>query len=97
MDMFGMENGDVLSTHDPEKCRGQWCCVHNPSHHAMREFRLEWKASRRLMERICSHDVGHPDPDDIAFRRKIIGDNYANMMAVHTCDGCCQFGETYGK
>ncbi len=32
------------------------------------------------MERICPHDVGHPDPDDM---NVIAGDS------SHGCDGCC--------
>jgi hypothetical protein len=33
------------------------------------------------MERICPHGIGHPDPDDPAFKNPIEG--------VHGCDGCC--------
>ena len=34
---------------------------------------------RRIMERICPHGVGHPDPDDVL-----------NQDRVHGCDGCCR-------
>lgn len=37
-----------------------------------------WRGDRHLMERICPHGVGHPDPDDI------------NPDGVHGCDGCCR-------
>jgi hypothetical protein len=38
------------------------------------------------MERICSHGVGHPDPDDIAFKFE---NGLDDAMGVHGCDGCC--------
>jgi hypothetical protein len=34
------------------------------------------------MERICSHGIGHPDPDDISI---INGKD----DGAHNCDGCC--------
>lgn len=38
-----------------------------------------------LVERICPHGIGHPDPDSlIYFERKGV-----EMMDVHGCDGCC--------
>lgn len=40
-----------------------------------------WRSDRGIMERICEHGVGHPDPDDPK-----AGNKYE---AVHGCDGCC--------
>ena len=73
-----LESGQVLTkVHDPEKCSGEFCCIHNPSDHPLREFPRYWRADRGMMERICPHGIGHPDPDDI------------NPDTVHGCDGCC--------
>lgn len=70
--------GQLLhNTHQPGTCMGEYCCIHNPSDHHMREWKMNWRGDRRLMERICEHGVGHPDPDDIS------------TDTVHGCDGCC--------
>lgn len=34
-----------------------------------------------MMERMCPHGIGHPDPDEIT------------LDVVHGCDGCCIKGE----
>ena len=45
---------------------------------------MHWRFDRSIMERVCPHGVGHPDPDDLSFRA-IHGD----QDATHGCDGCC--------
>lgn len=67
--------------HSSDKCAGEHCVIHNPSNHSMREFPTHWRSDRGLMERICSHGVGHPDPDDP--KVKLPGEG------IHGCDGCC--------
>jgi hypothetical protein len=67
----------VYNIHSPELCDGRPCIVHNPSKHSMRAFPTHWRPDRRIMERICPHGVGHPDPDEI------------DPDTVHGCDGCC--------
>jgi hypothetical protein len=42
------------------------CVIHNPSRHHMREWPLLLR-STTLLERVCPHGVGHPDPDSAAF------------------------------
>lgn len=45
----------------------------------------EWPASTRddgLVERVCGHGVGHPDPDSV----EALGDG---GLLTHGCDGCC--------
>lgn len=64
--------------HDEEKCDGQYCTIHNRSDHHMRHMPQEWRGDRGIMERICEHGVGHPDPDDI------------NPDKDHGCDLCCR-------
>lgn len=58
-------------------CLGPHCCIHNPSPHHMVEWPQNWRPDRRIMERLCPHGVGHPDPDD------------PTQDTVHGCDGCC--------
>ena len=71
--------GVVLTgVHPAERCEGQPCVIHHPSDHHMRDWPLNWRQDRGLMERICPHGVGHPDPDDV------------NPDTVHGCDGCCR-------
>ena len=72
-----LDGGDVINAHDPSRCVGSVCCVHNPSDHHMRGWPQHWRGDRYLMERICPHGIGHPDPDD------------PNPDRVHGCDGCC--------
>jgi hypothetical protein len=39
-----------------------------------------------LMERVCPHGIGHPDPDSMEWLHRIgVPDD-----GVHACDGCCQ-------
>lgn len=68
-----------IRVHRKEDCEGP-CPIHNPSDHCMRDFPTHWRDDRGIMERICPHDVGHPDPDD---RKVIAGDS------IHGCCGCC--------
>ena len=80
-----LEHTDVvLLAHDSEVCAGEFCTLHNRSDHPMRGFPQQWRWDVALMERVCPHGVGHPDPDDIALTRS---DGWA--ARVHGCDGCC--------
>ena len=84
-DQNQLEHSDVIlaGVHDPKQCVGQSCTIHNRSDHSMRAFPQHWRDDRKIMERICPHGVGHPDPDDY----------YANhgVESVHGCCGhrCC--------
>jgi hypothetical protein len=56
----------------------------------MREWPQNFRPDRALTERICPHGIGHPDPDDIAFKQMIAGTDPEDVPeAVHGCDGCC--------
>ena len=77
----------TLRVHSGVFCQGEYCSIHNPSNHKLKDATLNWRADRRIMERICEHGVGHPDPDDANFRRKRDGNRYDT--GVHGCDGCC--------
>jgi hypothetical protein len=79
-----LEHSNVrLSTHDPAICAGEPCTIHNRSAHGMRAFPQYWRDDRRIMERICPHGIGHPDPDDFNIRT-------GHDPGVHGCDGCCR-------
>ena len=79
-----------LITHSEDKCAGEHCCIHTPSDHHMRDWPMHWRADKGVMERICPHGVGHPDPDDAAYWDRI-GKGHKN---IHGCDGCCKPPET---
>jgi hypothetical protein len=43
----------------------------------MRSWPQHWRGDRGIIERVCDHGIGHPDPDD------------RNRDKIHGCDGCC--------
>lgn len=80
----------VMLVHKKGTCKGEHCVIHDPSDHHMKDWPLNWRADRSLMERICDHGVGHPDPDDIEYKRLTVGPVGAGVVALHGCDGCCR-------
>jgi hypothetical protein len=68
--------------HSADKCKGPTCTVHKRSNHKLRHLPQNWRADRHFMERLCSHGVGHPDPDEFMFD-----------VWIHGCDGCCERGD----
>lgn len=89
MERYLTGTNQLVWVHAKEKCAGEYCCVHNPSDHHMKDWPTHWRGDRYLMERICPHGIGHPDPDDIAFKERILGKKRADVEAIHGCDGCC--------
>ena len=87
MEEYTTGTGQRLRVHSAERCKGESCVIHNPSAHAMRGFPTHWRADRALMERICPHGIGHPDPDDLAHYKSLRPED--KYYAVHGCDGCC--------
>ena len=69
--------GQRVYVHELAQCHEGPCPIHRPSNHGMRQFQTCWRYDRGIMERICPHGVGHPDPDD------------RSGATVHGCDGCC--------
>lgn len=64
------------------------CLIHNPTvtHRINREqWPYEWRTDKHVMERTCSHGIGHPDPDEANYQARV-GRGYMN---THGCDGCC--------
>ena len=86
METYITGTGQKIKVHDQSKCKGQFCCIHNPSDHCMKDSPTHWRDDRKLMERICKHGVGHPDPDDLAYKER---NNLPDSSGIHGCDGCC--------
>jgi hypothetical protein len=64
-------NATVMHVHGPEKCAGRTCIIHHATLHHMSEWPLHWRTDRAIFERKCEHEIGHPDPDQIAFLREV--------------------------
>ncbi len=86
MERFKFANG-VANVHDAGACAGEFCCIHNPSMHPMIEEPMLLRETT-LVERLCQHGIGHPDPDSAAYVAKVHGDDTSTWM-THGCDGCC--------
>lgn len=85
---FGRAFGEYLgwaaiSTHPDTACDGQGCSVHHPSSHSMKDWPQYWRADRGLMERVCPHGTGHPDPDDLAYKATIYKDDDPEAIAAY--------------
>lgn len=65
----GVQVGErPLYVHARSACEDDPACViHKPSDHHMKDWPLNWRGDTGVMERICSHGCGHPDPDAMAF------------------------------
>jgi len=81
-DVIQLLSGTTLRTHGPRKCNGDICTIHNQTGHHMVTWPLNWRWDRGIMERMCPHGIGHPDPDDYRIRKGL-------DIGVHGCDGCC--------
>lgn len=86
MDMSITGSGQIVHYHTADKCAGMFCPFHNPSAHHMRSWPLHFRP--HVMERLCPHRVGHPDPDSLAYMQQFGAD-----VGVHGCDGCCSVPE----
>lgn len=84
----------MILAHAPSKCAGQPCTLHNRTDHVMRSFMQHWRDDRGIMERICSHGVGHPDPDQRDYLVARYGEKTASAEFVHGCcwERCCSSG-----
>ena len=65
METYTTGTGHTLNVHNAIDCEGGHCVIHNPSNHHMVDWPTHWRDDRQLMERICPHGIGHPDPDHI--------------------------------
>jgi hypothetical protein len=74
----------LAAPHDPAFCAGTGCSRHHPSNHHMRAWPKVWREYYGYSDRMCSHGVGHPDPDDVVHLQAL-----GEVRTEHTCDGCC--------
>ena len=74
----------LAAPHDPALCAGQACSRHHPSNHHMRTWPKVWRELYGYSDRMCSHGVGHPDPDDVVHLQGL-----GEVNTEHACDGCC--------
>lgn len=78
----------LVNVHDVHDCLQQAACiVHDPSDHHMRPLPLHWRQDRGIFERVCEHDVGHPDPDQLEYWEQTA----QQWQWIHGCcsGGCC--------
>jgi hypothetical protein len=81
---------NLKNTHpETEECRTYGCCIHNVTNHHMKSWMQNWRNDRKMMERICPHGIGHPDPDHMSWFERTHGKEAASYEGIHGCDGCC--------
>jgi hypothetical protein len=79
-------SSETVMAHMKLDCVGRACPLHNRSEHGMRGWQQTWRSDIRIIERVCPHGVGHPDPDQFMFwdlRGELV------EKRTHVCDGCC--------
>lgn len=88
-----MPRGDPsLRLHPASQCdRSTPCVIHRPSDHHMKGWMMcfRFDIGVPLVERVCEHGVGHPDPDSL---RYFLERGDYEHLSVHGCDGCCRGG-----
>lgn len=81
---------NLINTHEEtDECRTRGCCIHNVTNHHMKHWPQNWRGDRKMMERLCEHGVGHPDPDHLAWYRRHHSASATAVEGIHGCDGCC--------
>lgn len=68
---------------------GKHCPFDNPSDHTMKSWPMLVRTDTYafgLIERTCTHGVGHPDPDSVEYMNEATSQR---SWGVHGCDGCC--------
>ena len=87
----------IRSVHKATACSTrEHCTIHRPSDHAMRSWPTHFRPMSYKMERMCPHDVGHPDPDHLAWAQEqedndLAPENFTRNESIHACDGCCSY------
>jgi hypothetical protein len=86
--------------HSPEVCKTELACpFHNPTDHKMKTWHINIRETT-LTERLCPHNIGHPDPDSVPYMHEIFCYMYPLEKDedhevdnchwwIHGCDGCC--------
>ncbi len=93
LNMYVTGTRQIISGIHPEtvECRERGCVIHYPSDHSMRDMRTHWRTDRGIMERICTHGVGHIDRDQMSYFQSLVEAGKldqadADAEGVH---GCC--------
>lgn len=89
MENYTTGTGQTIRVHNKNDDCMEGCAIHNPSPSPVTGFPTHWREDRRLMERICPHGIGHPDPDHLKFVMKLGGPLAVYSESMHGCDGCC--------
>ena len=65
--------------------------MHNPSAHHMAGWPLLLPPDPHnvVLDRLCPHDVAHPDPDAVRLADDL-DQTHVGEHQLHTCDGCCR-------
>lgn len=79
------DRGVLWFVHSRYQCRVP-CTFHRPSKHHMNLWPIVVRETT-LVERICKHGVGHPDPDSLRYLER---KHPRGMWGVHGCCGCCR-------
>lgn len=74
--------------HASVRCEPEPCILHDPTNHKMSTWPINIRETS-LAERFCVHDIGHPDPDSIAWLDREGPPGAKGTWGVHGCDGCC--------
>jgi hypothetical protein len=83
MSFVQLEHSQVsINTHTSFQCTEAVCAIHRRTAHHMRHFRQFYMFDKKIMTRVCSHEIKHPDPDD---PYAMISD----FVMDHDCDACC--------
>ena len=86
---FGEDDEDFLYVHQKDECSGEYCVIHKPSNHSMRDFPLRWRGMRGFFERLSENGTGHPDPDSMLHIYETRGLEVMQSEMKHGCQGGC--------
>lgn len=89
-DTYTDSTGKEICTHHSDKCAGQYCSIHNPSNHKLKTSPTVWNDETKILERTCTHNIQHPDYDDVTYNVSIAGKEEGSY-SKHDCDGCCGY------
>lgn len=83
--------GMILRTHDPAKCEGRLCDVHNRrGAEPWASYPLNWRGDRGVMEVICPCGIGHPTPAQAEYFESLVGSEISRATAdAELVHGCC--------
>lgn len=89
--------GQILAgCHQWEEACEDGCVIHKQLDHPMKGQRTHWRGDRQMMERICRHGIGHPDPFQVKYWQRTLTPEQVAVEMVHGCCGdkeCCTLYE----